>query len=192
MPSPKGFKYTWETHAMMIGDWVLASETAFQIHSQVSLLESAPEKCIFTNHGPSVHLKVNLIMWTEFCYQNVKASYHRLTLQLLHRSLRRCESDCETDCTIFLFLDTQDIERGQFLMRRKLLPKLLVVFLPRNLFVWWRLKFFNFDRNHANTPHITKISSSHILPYQIWQRVAGWSSYCSFPGAQNRRKFIGN
>ena len=34
-------------------DQVLVSETWFQTHSQsVSMLKSAPEKCVFTNHVP--------------------------------------------------------------------------------------------------------------------------------------------
>jgi len=87
------------------------------------LLKSAPEKCIFTNHVPRLSLKVNWSREQNSVPESRRASLYsvkvikmsRLTIDpflilwLFHGMLRYCE----TECTTFLSLDTQDGKKGQ-------------------------------------------------------------------------------
>jgi len=66
-----------------------------------------------------------------------------LILRLLHGLLRRCE----TDCTAFLFLHTQDVEKGQ--LRRTQNLRFLAAPICSCDGVWNFV--FAFERNHANT-----------------------------------------
>jgi len=89
----------------------------------------------------------------EFCAWKIGKLVSRLSkcqdelplpiLQSLHRLLCCCKTDSETDCTTFLSLDTQNLERTLMHPKlcQKLCPKLLACFNCFYLFTWWRLKF---------------------------------------------------
>jgi len=56
-----------------------------------------------------LRLKVGVLVYTVSRLSKCRF----LILWALHGSLRCCNTDCETDCTTLLSLETQDIERGQ-------------------------------------------------------------------------------
>ena len=71
------------------------------------------KKCVFTNHVPRLRLKVNSITQTKTVHEIGRASLYSVKVIKVSRSLQGSLSCCETDCTTFLSLDTQDAERGQ-------------------------------------------------------------------------------
>ena len=98
-------------------DRVLASETGFQMHpqlqcSKVRLKVRFHKPCTFAasvkqfDHANRIlYPKVDVLVYTV----------SRLTVgrPLILWSLRCCKIDREINCTTFLSLDTQDVEKGQ-------------------------------------------------------------------------------
>jgi len=146
----------------------------------VPMLESAPEKCVFTNRVCRCCLKRSSIREETFMLESRRASLHnvkvikmsRLTIDRffilwsLHGSLR-C---CETDCTTFLSLDTQEVERGQLWWSRN-----LCIFNCAYLFVWSRLKFS--VRVWPKSTRVDIISCSENLKWYLsfWHVLIYWS-----------------
>jgi len=105
---------------------VLASEMRFQMHFQFSAQKcarkvrfyksctSAASESGFDQANRILRLKVGVLIYTVSRLSKCQGYIDRfLILWSLHGSIRCCETDRETDCTTFLSLDTQDVERRQ-------------------------------------------------------------------------------
>jgi len=147
------------------------------------MLESAPEKCVFTNHVPRLRLKVNSITRTEFCVWKERTSLYIVTVIkiwtlpidrfLILWSLHGWPHRRKTDCTACLSFDTQYFERGQLRCTRNALCSLAALICSHDG-VWNLIS--TSDRNYMNTPILTRGYSASVLGFKSVQCDSQWQA----------------